>query len=45
MEKKYLSIAKILISLRKIHYDSVEGDVLVEDLRRNNVEIVDPILS
>ena len=45
MEKKYHSIAKILLSLRRQHYDSEVDVGLREDLDRNNVEIVDDILS
>ena len=45
MEKKYNTISKILINLRKQHYDSEDEHLLIEDLNRNQVEIVDNILS
>ena len=45
MEKKYHSIAKILLSLRRQHYDSEVEVGLREDLERNSIEMVDDILS
>lgn len=45
MEKKYHSIAKILLSLRRQHYDSEVEVGLREDLERNRIEMVDDILS
>ena len=44
MEKKYHSIARILINLRKQHYDSESEEFLLDDLNTNSVEIIDPIL-
>jgi len=45
MEKKYHSIAKILLSLRRQHYDSEVEVGLREDLERNCIEVIDDILS
>lgn len=45
MEKKYHSFSKILLSLRRQHYDSEGEELLLEDLTRNNVEMVDIILT
>lgn len=45
MEKKYNSISKILLSLRRQHYDTEHEQLLLEDLTQNQIDIIDNILS
>ena len=44
MEKKYNTICKTLINLRKQHYHSEQEQPLIDDLHQHQIDIEDDIL-
>lgn len=44
MEKKHHSFPKILLSLRHRHYQSYDEQLILDDLSRNKIDVVNTLL-
>ncbi len=45
MEKKYLNFATIIVNLRKLHYNSVDIEPIVQELTNEGVSLIDGLAT